>query len=222
MKELNRYFAEVIGTFALVFIGCGAIIVNDLYNNSLSHLGVSAAFGLVVLSMIYSVGNISGAHFNPAVTIGFFVSKRLKGKYVLPYIISQLLGGIIGAYLLNIIFAHKTLGSTLPSGSISQSFVMEVVLTFILMFVILNVSTGHKEKGIMAGVAIGGTVFFSALFGGPISGASMNPARSLAPALVSGQLQHIWIYILAPIAGAILASPTCRIIQQENCCIDEK
>lgn len=215
----NIYIAETIGTFALVFAGCGAIIVNDLFGAQLGHTGVSMVFGLVVMAMIYSIGNISGAHINPAVTLGFFFAGRIKKEEILPYIISQLVGSVLAAGLLKaLFFTHDSLGATLPSGGIVIAFLLEIVLSFFLMFVILNVSTGHMEKGIMAGVAIGGTIAFEALMGGPVSGASMNPARSLGPALLSGNLDTLWIYIIAPIIGVWLAHPTCRFIQGKECC----
>ena len=218
----NQYFAEVIGTFALVFAGCGAIIVNDLFPGTLGHLGVSVSFGLVVMAMIYAVGNISGAHLNPAVTLSFMAAGRLDKQLVLPYIGSQLIGALAAAAVLRVLFPeHNTLGATLPSGSILQAFVMEVILSFLLMFVILNVSTGHMEKGIMAGVAVGGTVGLEALIGGPVTGASMNPARSIGPALVAGQLQHLWLYIAAPVTGMLLAYPSCRWTQGDECCTTE-
>ncbi len=217
--KTNRLLAEGMGTFALVFAGCGAIAVSDLYGGALGHIGISLVFGLIVMVMIYSIGNISGAHINPAVTLGFMFAGRLDRKDVLPYISSQMTGAVVAAGLLRLLFPnHGNLGSTLPSGDVLQAFVMEVVLSFFLMFVILNISTGHKEKGIMAGVAIGGMVSLEAMMGGPVSGASMNPARSLGPALVSGQFQHLWIYILAPITGMFLAHPTCRWIQGSECC----
>ncbi len=215
----NIYIAEAIGTFALVFAGCGAIVVNDLYGALLGHTGISMVFGLIVMAMIYSIGNISGAHINPAVTLGFFFAGRIQKEEILPYISSQLIGAILAAGVLKLLFrTHESLGATLPSGGIVNAFVLEVILSFFLMFVILNVSTGHMEKGIMAGVAIGGTVALEALMGGPVSGASMNPARSLGPALVSGNLSTLWIYIAAPIIGTWLARPTCRMIQGKECC----
>ena len=215
----NIYIAEAIGTFALVFAGCGAIVVNDLFSAPLGHVGISTVFGLVVMAVIYSIGNISGAHINPAVTLGFYFAGRIKKKVILPYIASQLIGAIAAAGVLKLLFSsHESLGATLPEGSILTSFVLEIILSFFLMFVILNVSTGHMEKGIMAGVAIGGTVALEALMGGPVSGASMNPARSLGPALLSGNLSTVWIYIVAPVIGAWLAHPTCRIIQGGECC----
>ncbi len=220
MKK-NTYIAEGIGTFALVFAGCGAIIVNDSFGGVLGHVGICLVFGLVVMAMIYAVGNISGAHFNPAVTLGFMFAGRLDRRMVLPYMGSQLLGAIAAAVVLCVLFPEsETIGTTLFTVPLYRAFLMEVLLTFFLMFVILNVSTGHMEKGIMAGVAIGGTVALAALLGGPVTGASMNPARSLGPALVSGQLQSIWLYVAAPILGAYLAHPTCRWIQgRESCTI---
>lgn len=217
--NLNRYLAEMIGTFALVFFGCGAIVVNEISGGSLGHIGVSSAFGLIVMVMIYSVGNISGAHINPAVTLGFFVARRLPALQVPFYVVSQFVGAIGASFLLTSIMPRSnSYGETFPSGGVLPSFFLEIILSFFLMFVILNVSTGHMEKGIMAGVAIGGTIALEALVGGPISGASMNPARSLAPALFSGNLSSLWIYLTAPFIGAVAASPTCRIIQREECC----
>ena len=215
----NRYLAELIGTFALVFSGCGAISVNDTFAGVLGHQGVSLVFGLVVMAMIYAIGNISGAHLNPAVTLGFLFAGRLERRVVFPYIGSQCLGAVIAAGVLRVLFpGHETLGATLPAVDLLRAFMMEVILSFLLMFVILNVSTGHKEKGIMAGVAVGGTVGFEALLGGPMTGASMNPARSLGPAIVSGHLDSLWIYLAAPILGMFLAYPTCRWIQGGDCC----
>ncbi len=216
---MNKWTAEIIGTFNLVFFGCGAIIVNDLYPNTLGHLGISLAFGLIVMAMIYSIGNVSGAHLNPAVTLGFAVAKRFTWKEILPYWTCQCLGAIIGAALLKFLFpSHTTLGATLPSVPLFKALITEIIFSFALMFIILNVSTGHKEKGIMAGVAVGGTIVFAALVGGPISGASLNPARSLGPALLSGSLADFWIYILGPCVGTYLAHPFCSIIQGNECC----
>ena len=190
------------GTYIMVFAGTGAIIVNDVYG-SVSHLGIGLTFGLVVMAVIYSIGSISGAHINPAVSIAFWVSKRFSGKEVLPYIISQFLGAILASLTLSFMFPqHELLGATLPAGSWEQSFVMEFILTFILMFVILLMSEGSKEVGVMTGFAVGMVVAFEAIFAGPVSGASMNPARSLAPALVSGHLTHLWLYIIATTLGA--------------------
>ena len=216
---MRKCVAEGIGTFALVFVGTGAIVVNDLTGGKITHLGIALTFGLVVMAMIYAVGNVSGAHLNPAVTLAFCASGRLEKREAPYYILSQFVGGLAASVLLAALFpVHETLGATVPNGSTMQSFIFEVVLTFLLMFVILNVSTGAKEKGIMAGTAVGSMIALEALFAGPVSGASMNPARSLAPALVSGELQALWIYMTAPVIGAVLASPICRILQGKECC----
>jgi aquaporin Z len=165
------------------------------------------------------VGNISGAHLNPAVTFGFWMSGRFPGKKVAPYALSQLGGAMLASAALRGLFpSHSTLGATLPAGPASQSFALETLLAFVLMFVILNVSTDAKERGMMAGVAIGGVVGIEALFAGPITGASMNPARSIAPALVSGHTHHLWIYLVAPLLGAYLAIWGCRGVQANGCC----
>jgi aquaporin Z len=216
---MNKFYAEALGTFALVFIGCGAAVVNDVSGGAVSHVGVSLAFGLVVMAMIYSVGNISGAHLNPAVTLGFWAAGRLSRSDIRHYLAAQLFGAVTASLALKLLFPeHPTLGATIPAGSFVQSFVLEYILTFLLMFVILNVSTGHMEKGIMAGVAVGGTIAFMALMGGPISGASMNPARSLGPGIVSGSWSGLLIYIIAPVLGAVSAKSTCRMIQGKECC----
>jgi aquaporin NIP len=201
---MKKYFAEAIGTFCLVFAGTGAIVINDLSSGAISHVGIALTFGLVVMAMIYAVGDTSGAHLNPAVTLGFWFSRRLPGAAVAPYIISQTVGAFAASGLMWLLFTHKTLGATHPAGSAMQTFVLEVVLTAMLMFVILGVATGAKEKGILAGVAIGGVIAFEALFAGPISGASMNPARSLAPAVLSGAVGDIWIYLVGPVLGAAI------------------
>ena len=204
MKHPNRYLAELIGTFGLVFCGTGAIVINEVSGGVVSHVGIAFTFGLIVTAMIYSIGDISGAHINPAVTIAFWVAGKLSKKEVIPYIIAQFIGAIFASGLLRFLFPEaKTMGETLPSGSPGQSFVLEIILTFFLMFVIINVATGSREVGIMAGLAIGLTVLLEALFAGPISGASMNPARSLGPALIDLNFQHLWIYLTAPVIGAI-------------------
>jgi MIP family channel proteins len=202
---MKKVAAEFLGTFILVFAGTGAIIVNGSSNGEVSHVGVALTFGLVVLSMVYAVGDVSGAHLNPAVTIGFFLAKRFQVRSILPYIASQCLGAVCASLVLLLMFpAHESLGATLPTGSPIQSFVMEAILTFILMFVILSVSSGPKEKGVMAGIAVGAVIGLEALFAGPVSGASMNPARSFAPALVSWRFESLWIYLTAPFLGSCL------------------
>lgn len=213
---MKKYWAELMGTYIMVFAGTGAIIVNDVYG-SVSHLGIGLTFGLVVMAVIYSIGSISGAHINPAVSIAFWVSKRFSGKEVLPYIISQFLGAILASLTLSFMFPqHELLGATLPAGSWEQSFVMEFILTFILMFVILLMSEGSKEVGVMTGFAVGMVVAFEAIFAGPVSGASMNPARSLAPAIVSGHLTHLWLYILATTLGASASVFAVRLIKDSS------
>jgi aquaporin NIP len=215
----KKLVAEAIGTFCLVFAGTGAIIIDEATRGTVSHVGVALTFGLIVLAMIYSVGDISGAHLNPAVTLGFFVARRFEARLVLPYIASQIIGAIAASAVLHFLFPlNVLLGATLPLGSSLQSFVLELILTCILMFVILSVSTGANEKGITAGIAIGGVIALEALFAGPICGASMNPARSLAPALVSWHLEHLWIYLAAPVIGAVAAVVSCRCVREKGCC----
>ncbi len=216
---MKMFAAEAIGTFALVFAGTGAIVINQVSSGAVTHVGIALTFGLVVLAMIYSLGEVSGAHLNPAVTLGFCAAGRMSWSEALPYLASQCAGAFAASGLLRFLFPQNaTLGATLPAGSAMQSFVLEAVLTAILMFTILSVSTGAKEKGITAGIAIGGIITLEALFAGPVSGASMNPARSLAPAVVSGHLDHLWVYLLAPVLGAQLAVPACRCVQAEGCC----
>jgi aquaporin Z len=216
---VRPYFAEILGTFALVFAGTGAIVINDVSGGAVSHAGIALTFGLVVLAMIYAVGEVSGAHLNPAVTVGFFLAHRFLGRRVLPYVVSQCVGALLASSLVHLLFpSNATLGATVPAGPAVQSFILEFVLTLLLMFVILSVSTGAKEKGITAGIAVGAVIAFEAMFAGPISGASMNPARSLAPAIVSGQLGSLWVYLIAPVFGASAAVLTCRCIHESPCC----
>jgi aquaporin Z len=206
---MKKYIAELIGTFALVFCGTGAIIIDQQTNGAVTHIGVAITFGLIILAMIYSFGENSGAHFNPAVTISFAVAKLFPSGQIAPYIISQITGAFLATLILKFLFPeNQNLGATIPAGSQMQSFILEFILTFFLMTVILNVSQGSKEVGVMAGIAIGATVGLEAMFAGPICGASMNPARSLSPAVVSGNITVLWIYIIAPIAGAAGATLT--------------
>ncbi len=215
---MKKLLAEFLGTLGLVFAGTGAIVVND-QTAALGHAGVALTFGLIVLAMIYCFGDISGAHMNPAVTIGFAAAGRSKWRSVPGYIAAQLAGAFAASGLLKFLFpASAHLGATLPAGSAVQSFVLEILLTFFLMLVVLSVSTGAKEKGITASIAIGAIIALEAMFAGPICGASMNPARSLAPALVSGHLENVWLYLTAPILGALLAIPACCGVREPGCC----
>ena len=220
---MKQYISELLGTFALVFAGTGAIIINQVSGGAITHVGIALTFGLVVLAMIYTFGDISGAHLNPAVTLGFWAARRLPARDVAPYIISQVIGAILASGALRLLFPQsQTLGATLPAGSEMQSLVLEIILTFLLMLTILNVSTGAKEKGITAGIAVGAVIALEAMFAGPISGASMNPARSLAPALVSGHFEHLWIYLIAPVVGACAAMLACRCVREDGCCSSPK
>lgn len=210
--EIKKYIAEFIGTFFLLFVGTGAIIVNHLSNNALGHMGISFSFGFVIVVMIYACGHISGAHLNPAVTIAFSIAKKFDKMQVVPYITSQLLGALSASVLLRMLFGNLyDMGGTFPSlpignNLIAVSFVIEFVFSFFLMFVIMSVATDARAEGNFAGLAIGLTVFIGATVAGPISGGSFNPARSIAPALVSGDLNHLWLYIVSPILGTVSAS----------------
>lgn len=200
------FVAETFGTFCLVFAGTGAAIIDGVSGGQISHVGVALVFGLVVTAMIYALGNVSGAHLNPAVTLGFAFAGRLPWPQLAVYVPAQLLGAFAASGTLRILFGNvHHLGATLPAGPPLQSLVLEVVLTMILMTVILCVAIGHRESGIIAGGAIGAVVGLEAMFAGPICGASMNPARSLAPALVTGDLTALWVYFVGPVLGAVLA-----------------
>lgn len=214
---MQKYYAEIFGTFILLFSGAGAIVTNQVSNGTVTHVGIALVFGLVVTAVIYAIGEISGAHINPAVTIAFWVARRFPGKEVIPYIVCQVIGALAACFLLKLTFPGLTnYGMTLPAGTDMQSLILELVLTWILMFVVLCVSTGAKETGILAGVAIGAVIALEAMFAGPICGASMNPARSLAPALVSGNLQSLWLYFVGPIVGAVLAVPSLWLVRSQR------
>jgi aquaporin NIP len=216
---MKRVIAEFIGTFTLVFAGTGAIVVNEVSGGSVTHVGVALTFGLVVLVMIYTFGDISGAHLNPAVTIGFWAARRMPGEQVPAYVSGQVFGALAASGAMRLLFPqNRLLGATLPAGSEVQSFVLEGILTFLLMMTILNVSTGAKEKGITAGIAVGSLIGLEAMFAGPISGASMNPARSLAPALLATHFEHLWVYLVGPSVGALAATVACRCVREAGCC----
>jgi aquaporin NIP len=217
---VKKYAAEFIGTFALVFAGTGAIVVNEASHGAITHVGIALTFGLIVLVMIYTLGDLSGAHINPAVTIGFWLSRRLPGRDVLPYVTSQCAGALAASGVMRVLFLeNRLLGSTQPAGPVLQSFVLEFLLTALLMFVILGVSTGAREKGITAGIVVGSVIALEAMFAGPICGASMNPARSLGPALVSGELGTLWIYLAAPVLGSAIGVFGCRCVREQGCCV---
>lgn len=212
---MKKYLAEFIGTYALVFCGTGAVVINSVSGGVVGHQGIALTFGLIVMAMIYSVGHISGAHFNPAVTISFAAAGELPKREVLPYSLTQIIAAIAASGTLKLLFPDSpTMGETLPAGSFMQSFVLEFLLTFFLMFVIIQVATGSKEVGIMAGLAIGATVWLEAAFAGPICGASMNPARSIGPALIQGNLDALWIYLIAPVLGALLAVVCWKVLRK--------
>ena len=206
--------AELVGTFALVFAGCGAIMV-DASTHQLGHVGVSLVFGLVIMAMIYAVGHISGAHFNPAVTFAFAVSRHFPWMRALGYWGAQLAGAVAAAAVLRGSLGNvAVLGATQPSGSDGEAFLWELVLSAFLMLVIVAVATDTRAVGEAAAIAIGGTIALGALYGGPVTGASMNPARSLGPALVSGHLHAIWVYLLAPVAGTTLGALVYQLVRE--------
>ncbi len=216
---MKKYLAELIGTFMLVFAGTSAVATNSFDKGSVGLVGIALAFGLSVLAMISAIGDVSGAHINPAVTIGLFIARRIPAATLLPYIISQCVGAILASLLVHALFPNDAtnLGATLPAPGISllQCFILEVVTTFFLLFVILNVTTGAKEKGLTAGIAISAVIMLDILFAGPICGASMNPARSFGPALISGHFENLWLYIVAPVVGAGIAGLACGAIREK-------
>ena len=219
---MKNYISEFIGTFAMIFCGTGAMTINEITGGDVTHVGIGITWGLIVMALIYAFGEISGAHFNPAVSIAFAYAKKFSWKEVPKYIFFQVAGAFAASLLLMWLFPKsELLGATIPSVDVWRAFVLELILTFFLMVVIINVSTGSKEVGMMAGIAIGSVVLLEALFAGPITNASMNPARSLAPNIVSGNIKGLWLYILAPIIGALLAVVSCKFVKHENCCDEE-
>jgi len=216
-EMLKRLVAECLGTFALVFCGTGAIIVNQESGGIVTHPGIAMVFGLVVMVMILSFGHISGAHVNPAVSVALSIAGRFKKSNVIPYMLAQVAGALMASLCLHFLFPENVLlGSTIPRGSPMQSFLLEMILTFLLMVVILT-STAKKDHGLLGpALAIGGTIGMEALFAGPICGASMNPARSIGPAIIANHFQYVWIYILAPLTGAALGSIVYGVIVDFN------
>jgi len=206
----------------MIFCGTGAMTVNEVTGGEVTHVGIAITWGLIVMAMIYAFGETSGAHFNPAVTIAFAYAKKFAWKEVPKYITAQVLGAFVASLVLWFLFpASEYLGATIPTVDVWRAFVLELLLTFFLMVVIINVSTGSKEMGIIAGIAVGGVVLLEAMFAGPITNASMNPARSIAPNIVSGNIEGLWLYIVAPILGALLAVVSCKLIKEDNCCDEE-
>ncbi len=200
---IKKLVSEFTGTYFLIFCGTGAIVINQVTGGTVTHAGIAITFGLVVMSLIYGLGDVSGAHFNPAVSIAFTVAKKFPVAHLLPYIITQCAGALAASYTLRFLFPeNEMLGATIPAGSDMQSFILEFLLTFFLMLVIMKVAHGSKETGMFAGIAIGSVILLEAMFAGPICGASMNPARSLAPAIASLHMEHLWLYLVAPTLGA--------------------
>lgn len=215
----RRLCAEAFGTFWLVFAGTGAVVVDEVTGGGVTHVGVALTFGLAVMALIYALGSVSGCHINPAVTLGLCVAGRCERCLVVPYIGSQCAGAFLASGTLRMLFPESgSLGATSPAGSDLQSLVLEFLLTLLLMFVILSVASGGGEEKLLGGIVVGGVIGFEALFAGPISGASMNPARSLAPAMVAMHLDDVWIYVVAPIAGALASVPLYRCIHSSPCC----
>jgi aquaporin NIP len=212
---LRRAAAEGIGVFALVFAGCGAIVAEAEHPGSLGVVGIALVFGLIVMAMIYATGHLSGAHLNPAVTLAFTLTRHLPRAEAAAYVVAQLLGAVAAALMLAVVWPSEpaALGTTAPTVGLGSAFAYEAVLTAFLMFVIMAVATDTRAVGAGAAIAIGGTVGLDALFGGPVTGASMNPARSLGPALVAGQLTDLWLYLLAPVLGAAIGALAYQLVR---------
>ena len=211
----KRLAGEFLGTFGLVFCGTGAIVINQETAGVVTHVGIAITFGLIVMAMIMSFGHVSGAHINPAVSIGLSIARRFKWNHVAPYIAAQLAGAVLASFVLHFLFpGNKLLGATVPRGSDMQSFILECILSFFLMLVILT-STAKKDHSLLGpALAIGGTVGLEALFAGPICGASMNPARSISPAIVGEHFQSLWVYILGPVIGAASGSFVFQVLKE--------
>ena len=215
---LRRAGAEAIGVFALVFAGCGAIVAESEHPGSLGTVGIALVFGLVIMAMVYATGHLSGAHLNPAVTFAFLLTRHLPRAEAFAYLLAQLTGALLAAALLAAIWPSQpaSLGATIPTVGAGSAFAYETVLTAFLMFVIMAVATDTRAVGAAAAIAIGGTVGLDALFGGPVTGASMNPARSLGPALISGHLHDLWIYLAAPLLGAALGALAYQVVRGQR------
>jgi aquaporin NIP len=214
----RRAAAEGLAAFALVFAGCGAVVANARYDGSLGTVGVSLVFGLVIMVMVYATGHLSGAHINPAVTIAFALSRHFPGRDAVAYVSAQLGGAVAGALVLLAVWPDRpgALGATLPTVAVGSALVYELILTAFLMFVIMAVATDTRAVGAAAAIAIGGTVGLDALFGGPVTGASMNPARSFGPALAAGEWREFWIYVVGPVAGAALGAAAYQLVRGDR------
>jgi MIP family channel proteins len=214
----RRTAAEGIAAFALVFAGCGAVVADARYGGQLGHVGVSLSFGLVIMVMVYATGHLSGAHINPAVSLAFALTRHFPASEAAAYIGAQLLGATFGALTLLAVWTNQpaNLGATMPSVSAGSALLYEVVLTGFLMFVIMAVSTDTRAAGAAAAIAIGGTVGLDALFGGPVTGASMNPARSFGPALVTGEWRDFWLYVVGPVAGAAFGGIAYQLVRERQ------
>src|SRR2546423_12164858 len=214
----RRVVAEGLAAFALVFAGCGAIITESVHHGTLGSIGIALAFGLAIMVMVYATGHLSGAHINPAVTIAFTLTRHFPVRDAFAYVAAQCAGAIAGALVLLAAWPSKpgSLGATVPGAGVGTALVYELVLTAILMFVIMAVATDTRAVGAAAAIAIGGTVGLDALFGGPVTGASMNPARSLGPALVAGEWHDLWIYLAGPIAGSALGAFAYQLVRGEH------
>jgi aquaporin NIP len=211
----RRTVAEGLAAFALVFAGCGAIVANAQYDGALSAVGIGLVFGLIIMVMVYATGHLSGAHINPAVTIAFTLSRHFPARDAAAYVAAQVLGATAGALVLLAVWPDQPadLGATVPTVGIGSALVYEIVLTAFLMFVIMAVATDTRAVGAAAAIAIGGTVGLDALFGGPVTGASMNPARSFGPALAAGEWTDFWIYVVGPVIGAALGAFAYQLVR---------
>ncbi|GMJ13325.1 NODULIN- 26-LIKE MAJOR INTRINSIC PROTEIN 5, NOD26-like intrinsic protein 4;2 [Hibiscus trionum] len=212
---LQKVIAEIVGTYFLIFAGCGSVVVNKLYGGTITFPGICIVWGLIVMVMIYSVGHISGAHFNPAVTITFAIFRRFPLKQVPLYLVAQLLGSILASETLNLIWdiPPKAFFGTVPLGSAYRSFILEIIISFLLMFVVSGVATDSRAIGELAGIAVGMTVMLNVFIVGPVSGASMNPARTLGPAIVMRVYDGIWVYMAGPIIGTIMGGFVYNLIR---------